>query len=137
MPWPEPVSLRGAHARLEPLSPDHCEGLAAAARDGELWELWYTSMPRAEDMPKEIDRRLGLQSAGSMLPWTVFDAAASRGHDHFHEYRCRQPAGGDRFDLVRQAVQRSALNTQCKWLLLRHAFEKARLHRGRISHAFL
>ena len=74
MPWPEPVSLRGVHARLEPLSRDHCEGLAAAAKDGELWKLWYTSIPRAEDMPEEIDRRLGLQSAGSMLPWTVFDA---------------------------------------------------------------
>ncbi|MDE2329780.1 MAG: N-acetyltransferase, partial [Bradyrhizobium sp.] len=74
MPWPEPVSLRGAHARLEPLSQDHREGLAAAAADGDLWKLWYTSIPRPEDMASEIDRRLALQTAGSMLPWTVFDA---------------------------------------------------------------
>src|ERR1700720_210280 len=75
MPWLEPISLRGPHAQLKPLSQDHCEGLTEAVKDGELWKLWYTSIPRAEDMSKEIDRRLGLQAAGSMLPWTVFDAA--------------------------------------------------------------
>src|ERR1700737_2121447 len=74
MAWLEPVSLRGAHAQLKPLSQDHCEGLTEAVKDGELWKLWYTFIPRAEDMRKEIDRRLGLQAAGSMLPWTVFDA---------------------------------------------------------------
>ena len=74
MAWLEPVILRGAHARLEPLSQDHHEGLAEAVQDGELWKLWYTFVPRPEDMRKEIDRRLGLQAAGSMLPWTVFDA---------------------------------------------------------------
>jgi hypothetical protein len=75
MPWLEPVTLRGAHARLEPLSQDHCDGLTEAVKDGELWKLWYTSVPSAEGMLKEIDRRLGLQAAGSMLPWTVFDAS--------------------------------------------------------------
>src|SRR2546429_7716653 len=74
MPWLEPVTLRGTHARLEPLSPDHCDGLTEAARDGELWKLWYTFVPKAEEMGKEIDRRLDLQAAGSMLPFTVFDA---------------------------------------------------------------
>src|SRR2546423_6230555 len=74
MPWLEPVSLRGEHARLEPLSRDHLEGLTAAVNDEELWKLWYTFVPRPEDMGKEIDRRLGLQAAGSMLPFTVFDA---------------------------------------------------------------
>src|SRR5260370_10118929 len=70
----EPISLRGPHAGLEPLSQDHCEGLTEAVKDGELWKLWYTFIPRADDMRKEIDRRLGLQASGSMLPWTVFDA---------------------------------------------------------------
>src|SRR5258708_19638197 len=76
MPWPEPVSLGGPHAQLKPLSQDHCDGLTEAVKDGELWKLWYTFIPRAEDMGKEIDRRLGLQAAGSMLPFTVFDADA-------------------------------------------------------------
>src|SRR6266851_3425231 len=74
MPWLEPVSLRGPHAQLKPLSQDHRDGLTEAVKDGELWKLWYTFVPKPEDMPKEIDRRLGLQAAGSMLPWTVFDA---------------------------------------------------------------
>ena len=73
MTFLEPATLRGEHARLEPLSHDHTAGLTAAARDGDLWKLWYTAIPRAEDMTKEIDRRLGLQKAGTMLPWTVFD----------------------------------------------------------------
>jgi N-acetyltransferase len=125
MPWPEPVSLRGAHARLEPLSPDHCEGLAAAAKDGELWKLWYTSIPRAEDMAKEIDRRLGLQSAGSMLPWTVFDAdgkiAGMTTFMNVDAVNRRVEIGSTWYA---RRVQRSAVNTQCKLLLLQHAFEK-------------
>ena len=71
MPWPEPVSLSGPHAQLKPLSQDHCKGLTEAVKDGDLWKLWYTFVPRAEDMRKEIDRRLGLQAAGSMLPAKV------------------------------------------------------------------
>src|SRR5215203_6559588 len=74
MPWLEPVALRGEHARLEPLSSDHRDGLIDAVNDGELWKLWYTFIPKAEDMAKEIDRRLGLQKSGTMLPFTVFDA---------------------------------------------------------------
>ena len=58
MPWLEPVSLRGAYARLEPLSHDQRDGLIEAVKDGELWKLWYTFVPTPEDMTKEIDRRL-------------------------------------------------------------------------------
>ena len=76
MPWLEPVTLRGEHARLEPLSHDQRDGLIEAVKDGELWKLWYTFIPKAEDMAKEIDRRLGLQKSGSMLPFTVFDGRA-------------------------------------------------------------
>jgi RimJ/RimL family protein N-acetyltransferase len=74
MPWPDPVTLAGAHARLEPLSPAHEAGLADAARDGELWKLWYTAVPSPQGMAAEIRRRLDLRSLGSMLPFTVFDA---------------------------------------------------------------
>jgi hypothetical protein len=74
MTWLSPITLEGPHARLEPLSRDHKDGLVDAVKDGELWKLWYTFIPRAEDMGQEIDRRLGLQTAGSMLPFTVKDA---------------------------------------------------------------
>lgn len=125
MAWLEPVSLRGPHARLEPLSQEHCEGLSEAVKDGELWKLWYTFIPRAEDMRKEIDRRLGLQAAGSMLPWTVFDAdgtiAGMTTYMNVDAPNRRVEIGSTWYA---KRVQRSALNTQCKLLLLTHAFEK-------------
>jgi hypothetical protein len=74
MAWLEPVSLSGPHAQLKPLSQDDCDGLTEAVKDGDLWKLWYTFVPKPEDMRKEIDRRLELQAAGSMLPFTVVDA---------------------------------------------------------------
>jgi RimJ/RimL family protein N-acetyltransferase len=124
MPWPVPVTLNGPHARLEPLSQDHCEGLTEAVKDGELWKLWYTFIPRAEDIRKEIDRRLGLQAAGSMLPFTVFDAdgkiAGMTTYMNVDAPNRRVEIGSTWYA---KRVQRSALNTQCKLLLLTHAFE--------------
>ena len=124
MPWLEPVSLAGPHARLEPLSQQHCEGLTAAAKDGDLWKLWYTAIPSAEGMPKEIDRRLGLQASGAMLPWTVFDAdgqiAGMTTYMNVDATNRRVEIGSTWYA---KRVQRSALNTQCKLLALQHAFE--------------
>jgi len=125
MSWLEPVTLRGEHARLEPLSQDQCDGLTEAVRDGELWKLWYTFIPKAEDMKKEIDRRLGLQAAGSMLPFTVFDAdgkiAGMSTYMNVDTPNRRVEIGSTWYA---KRVQRSAVNTQCKLLLLTHAFEK-------------
>src|ERR1700742_2744184 len=125
MPWLEPVSLRGAHARLEPLSQEHCDGLIAAAGDGDLSKIWYTAIPRAEDMAKEIDRRLGLHKAGSMLPWTVFDAggriAGMTTYMNVDAPNRRVEIGSTWYA---KRGQRSALNPQCKLLALTHAFEK-------------
>src|ERR1044072_9142940 len=81
MAFLEPVTLKGAHARLEPLSQDQCDGLGEAVRDGELWKLWHTLNPTAESTKKEKNRR----------------------HGALHECRRRQPPGRDRLDLVRQA----------------------------------
>jgi N-acetyltransferase len=125
MPWLEPVTLRGPHARLEPLSQDHCDGLVEAVKDGELWKLWYTSIPSAEEMPREIERRLGLQNAGTMLAFTVFDAdgkiAGMTTYMNVDATNRRVEIGSTWYA---RRVQRSALNTQCKLLLLTHAFEK-------------
>ena len=125
MSWLEPVTLRGEHARLEPLSQDQCDGLTEAVRDGELWKLWYTFIPRPEDMAKEIDRRLGLQKAGTMLAFTAFDAdgriAGMTTYMNVEAANRRVEIGSTWYA---KRVQRSALNTQCKLLLLGHAFEK-------------
>jgi RimJ/RimL family protein N-acetyltransferase len=125
MPWLEPVSLDGPHAQLKPLSSDHIAGLTEAVKDGELWKLWYTFIPKTEDMGKEIDRRLGLQAAGAMLPFTVFDAdgkiAGMTTYMNVDTPNRRVEIGSTWYA---RRVQRSGLNTQCKLLLLSHAFEK-------------
>ena len=125
MPWLEPVTLSGPHARLEPLSHQHLDGLTEAVKDGELWKLWYTFIPPPENMGKEIERRLSLQRAGSMLPFTVFDA---NGHIAGMTTYMNVDAANRRVEIgstwYASRVQRSALNTQCKLLLLAHAFDK-------------
>jgi RimJ/RimL family protein N-acetyltransferase len=125
MPWLEPVTLSGPHARLEPLSHQHIDGLIEAVKDGELWTLWYTFIPKPEDMGKEIDRRLSLQAAGSMLPFAVFDAggkiAGMTTYMNVDAANRRVEIGSTWYA---KRVQRSALNTQCKLLLLTQAFDK-------------
>ena len=124
MPWPEPVTLRGQHARLEPLSHQHRDALVEAVKDGELWKLWYTFIPRPQDMAKEIDRRLGLQASGSMLPFTVSDAegriCGMTTYMNIDAANRRVEIGSTWYA---KSIQRGALNTQCKLLLLGHAFE--------------
>ena len=121
---PEPVVLHGQHVRLEPLHPDHAPALAQAARDGELFKLWYTAIPAPEAMGAEISRRLGLLAAGSMLPWAVLDGGGTpvgmttyMNIDNTHQ---RLEIGSTWYAA---RVQRSPLNTEAKRLLLAHAFE--------------
>jgi RimJ/RimL family protein N-acetyltransferase len=125
MGWLEPVVLEGRHARLEPLSQDHHDGLVTAVKDGELWKLWYTSIPAPESMKAEIARRLGLLASGAMLPFTVKQPdgtiAGMTTYMNVDAANKRVEIGSTWY---RQSVQRSPLNTECKLMLLRHAFEK-------------
>jgi RimJ/RimL family protein N-acetyltransferase len=124
MTWPEPVTLRGEHVRVEPLSPQHEPGLIEAVKDGELWRLWYTAVPKPEKMGAEIARRLDLQAKGSMCPFTVFDA---EGHIAGMTTYMNVDAVNKRVEIgstwYARRVQRSPLNTECKKLLLAHAFD--------------
>ncbi|MGJ5075133.1 GNAT family N-acetyltransferase [Bradyrhizobium oligotrophicum] len=124
MPFLEPATLRGPHASLLPLSADHHDALVEAVSDGELWKLWYTAVPKPETMAREIERRLGLLAAGSMLPFTVLDAdgrvAGMTTYMNVDAANRRVEIGSTWYA---KRVQRSALNTQCKRLLLAHAFE--------------
>jgi len=124
MTWPSPVTLAGSHATLEPLALEHAEGLVEAVRDGELWKLWYTAIPAPERMAQEIERRLALQAAGSMLPFTVRDAqgrvAGMTTYMNIDAANRRVEIGSTWYA---QRVQRTPLNTECKLMLLGHAFE--------------
>ncbi|HZQ90653.1 MAG TPA: GNAT family protein [Terriglobales bacterium] len=125
-PFTAPITLRGRHAALEPLSLEHHDGLVAAARDGELWKLWYTVVPSPEGMRAEIERRLDLQRSGSMLPWTVRDLAGGGivGMTSFMNIDARNRRVEIGSTWYAQSAQRTAINTECKLLLLAYAFEK-------------
>jgi len=120
-----PVTLKGEHVELAPLAMEHRDGLIAAVEDGELWKLWYTAAPTPEGMEAEIARRLGLQAAGSMLPFAVIDAktGAVVGMTTYMNVDAvnRRVEIGSTWYAAR--VQRTALNTEAKRLLLGHAFE--------------
>lgn len=124
MSWPDEVELRGTHTSLVPLRPAHAEALAEAVRDGELWRLWYTAIPAPERMAAEIERRLGLQARGSMLPFVVLDAAGVPAgmttYMNIDAVHKRVEIGSTWYA---KRVQRSPLNSECKLMLLRHAFE--------------
>jgi len=122
--WLSPVRLIGAYCSLEPLAPEHHDELVAAARDGELWKLWYTAIPSPEGMSAEITRRLGLQAKGSMLPFTTRDAdgrvAGMTTYMNVDAVHKRVEIGST---WTAARMQRSPFNTECKLLLLGHAFE--------------
>ena len=124
MGWPAPVELRGEHAALRPLVAGDEAALADAVRDGELWKLWYTAVPSPEGMGAEIARRLGLQRAGTMLPFTVLDAAGRvvgmTTYMNIDAVNRRVEIGST---WIAKSAQRGALNTDAKRMLLAHAFE--------------
>ena len=124
MRFAEPVTLRGGHVTLEPLAADHAEALRQASRDGELWKLWYTAIPSPEGMDAEIQRRLGLQASGSMLPFTVRDAAGKAvGMTTFMNIDATNQRVEIGSTWTATSAQRGPLNTECKLLLLAHAFD--------------
>jgi RimJ/RimL family protein N-acetyltransferase len=125
MTWIQPVTLRGAGVTLEPLSQAHHNDLAEAASDGEAWRQWTTSVPKPEAMAAEIDRRLGLAAAGSMLPFAVLDAGdhavGMTSYMDIDDANRRVEIGSTWY---RPSVRRTGLNTEAKRLLLTHAFEE-------------
>jgi RimJ/RimL family protein N-acetyltransferase len=125
MPWPEPVELSGRIARLKLLSHDDQPGLTEAVQDGNLSALWYTAVPAPENMAEEITRRLDLHAQGRMLPFTVFNAhtGAVVGMTTYMNIDAQNRRVEIGSTWYRAGAQRSGLNTECKLLLLRHAFE--------------
>lgn len=125
MSWPEPVTLRGAIVTLVPLSLEHHDDLVAATRDGELWKLWYTFVPSPDTMKAEIARRLDLQQKGSMLPFAAMERATGKAvgmttYMNIDAVNRRVEIGSTWYA---KRMQRTGLNTECKLLLLTHAFE--------------
>jgi RimJ/RimL family protein N-acetyltransferase len=120
-----PVTLEGHSVRLEPLSVDHEAGLAAAAADGQLWKLWYTSVPEPVGTRGYIDAALEGQQAGHMLPWAVRDVATHTiaGSTRYHDIVPTADRVEIGYTWYAQRCQRTRINTACKLLLLTHAFD--------------
>lgn len=120
-----PVTLQAKHATLVPLSIEHCSSLIEAAKDGELWNIWYASVPTPEKMATEIDKRLASYHQGTMLPFTVIDNATQRpiGMTTYYNIDLMNRRCGIGWTWYCKSAQRTAVNTECKLLLLTHAFE--------------
>jgi RimJ/RimL family protein N-acetyltransferase len=125
MSWPDPVTLRGNLVTVEPLGHQHHDGLVDVVRDGELWNLWYTKIPAPAAVGADIERRLALQAQGSMLPFVIVDNASGRlvGATSYMNI----DAGNRHVEIgstwYAASAQRTGINTECKRLLLAHAFE--------------
>lgn len=126
MSWTDPIELEGSLVTLEPLSLDHELDLADAAVDGNLHGLWYTMVPEPAKVRSEIERRLSLQAAGSMLPFAVRSRQTGKSvgmttYMNVDQRNRRLEIGSTWY---RNAVQRTGINTECKRLLLGHAFDR-------------
>jgi len=121
-----PATLEGHGVRLEPLTPQHEEGLKAAAADGRLWELFFTSVPEPEQVSSYINLALEKQRQGEMLPWAVRELKGGQiiGSTRYHDI----VAAADRVEIgytwYARRFQRTHVNSACKLLLFEFAFEK-------------
>jgi RimJ/RimL family protein N-acetyltransferase len=122
---PSPVTLSGHGVRLEPLTQEHHDGLIAAAADGRLWELWFTSVPDAPQTADYIAEALAGQRAGHMLPWAVRDLATDTivGSTRYHDIVTSVDRVEIGYTWYSASRQRSHVNSACKLLLMTHAFE--------------
>jgi len=119
------VTLEGQRALLRPLQPDDAGPLGEAVKDGELWKLWYTNVPSPEDMAAEIDRRLAQRQAGVWMPFAIVELAGGQpvGMTNYMNIDASTPRLEIGATWYRASAQRTGLNTECKRLLLAHAFE--------------
>jgi RimJ/RimL family protein N-acetyltransferase len=124
----QPTVLEGGGIRLEPLTEQHHDALAAVATDGRLWELWFVSVPPPDAMRTYVADALQGQSDGHMLPWAVRDLATDTivGSTRYHDIVPNLDRVEIGYTFYAQSRQRTHVNTTCKLLLLAHAFEALR-----------
>jgi RimJ/RimL family protein N-acetyltransferase len=121
----QPTTIEGHGIRLEPLTEAHAEPLGAAASDGRLWELWYTSVPPPDGMIAYVADALKGQREGHMLPWAVRDVATNTivGSTRYHDIAPKLDRVEIGYTFYAASRQRTHVNTTCKLLLLAHAFD--------------
>jgi RimJ/RimL family protein N-acetyltransferase len=124
----EPVTLRGECATLEPLADEHLQAIRAAAADGELWQLWYTSVPAPDKASQWLATAFAMRERDGALTFVVRDNATGDVVGSTRYFNV--DAANRRLEIghtwYAKRMQRTALNTECKLLLLTHAFETLR-----------
>jgi RimJ/RimL family protein N-acetyltransferase len=122
---PKPVTLERDAIRLEPLGYDHHDELVAAASDGNLWELWFTAVPRPEQVRGFIEFALAGQQAGHMLPWAVRELTTGKliGSTRYHDIVAPIDRVEVGYTFYAKSWQRTHVNTTTKLLVFAHAFE--------------
>jgi len=124
--WIEPVTLTGSKVILTPLSLEHKDGMIAAVKDGELWNLWYTTVPSPGKVESYINKALDMRETSGAMPFIVMEREESKviGCTRFFnvdEDNHRLEIG---YTWYSESYQRTGVNTECKYMLLSHAFEK-------------
>ncbi len=127
MSWLDLVPLQGKVVALRPLEPSDQEELLAAATDGELWKLWFTSVPSAETLQQYLATAFAQQKAGSSIPLAVLDVVSGKviGSTRYCNIEPAHKRAEIGYTWYAKSYQRTAANTECKLLLLSHAFEQA------------
>ena len=120
-----PIALEGNGVRLEPLAPAHADGLRQAASDGELWTLWYTSVPAPAEVEAYIESALAGQAATTMLPWAVRELATGAivGSTRYHDIVAGHRSSGDRLHLVREVLAAQPRQHRLQAAAFGHAFD--------------
>ena len=122
----DPITLTGTHASIEPLGPEHEQALARAAADGELWRLWYTTVAPPEKMREYIATALAMRERLDAMPFVIREKSSGEivgctRYFNVDAINRRLEIGHTWYS---KRVQRGPINTECKLMLLTHAFEK-------------
>lgn len=124
--WIEPITLTGLRVVLEPLSLEHLDGMINAVKDGELWKLWFTSIPTPEKAEAYIKTALEMRENAGAMPFIVRDRESNKIIGSTRYFNVDE--GNQRLEIgytwYSESYQRTAVNSECKYLLLSHAFEK-------------
>lgn len=121
-----PLILENEVVCLSPLKREHRQGLLEAAADGELWNLWYTSVPSKDTIDAYIEAALDQQAQGLALPFVVVEKVTNKivGSTRFCNIASQHKRLEIGYTWYAKTYQRTGLNTACKYLLLTHAFER-------------
>jgi len=127
----EPVTLEGRHVRLVPLTPEHVPALWEAGNDPDIWR-WTLNRPASEDdMRRYVEAALAKRAAGGAFPFATLEAGTGRviGSTRYHNWEPPHPRVEIGYTWISRPWRRTPVNTEAKYLMLRHAFETLGLAR--------